>query len=144
MLLPHQKDFQFRRHAFWAMSLIAITMGYWTSGLTGTQFIFIALSMLVMAAFAYFLTWAVVRSDATFRDVHPRKIIVTSLFAFYVPVALSAALLIGSPCIPDSLGIRSSIERVVYFLLVPCLMASAAGADRGYTSRVDPLGEPKQ
>lgn len=131
MFFPHQKNFRFRRHAFWAMSLVGLSLAACTSGLTGSEFIFPAISMLGMAGFAYLLSWAVVRSDARFRDVHPRKIRVTSLFAFYVPVVFSALLLVCSPWIPDLLGLKSSTGRVMYFLLVPCLLASSAGAYRG-------------
>jgi hypothetical protein len=84
----------------------------------------------VVSGCLYLYTSWIIRLDLRFRDVHPRKIQFTSLVSFYLPLAISALLVVAAPWSLQQSWMGSPEARCLYFLVIPCLLACAAGAHR--------------
>jgi hypothetical protein len=132
MVLPHHPEFRFRPHVFWGSVLLSLLLAVRVPGVAVGQLLaFIAVCGVVSGALYLYTRW-MVRFDGGFRYVHPRKIFVTSLLTFYAPAVLGVTLLLGAPCFLHQPWMDSPLDRVMYFLAIPCLLAAAAGAYRGF------------
>jgi hypothetical protein len=134
MLLPHHREFRYRRHAFLGVTGISVFLAVITSGLNLAPMSAGIGIAAVVAAIMYFYSAWITRFDLRFRYVHPRKIRFTSLLTFYLPLAISALLLLASPWALQQPWLETPDARCMYFLLIPVLLSAAAGA-HGVISR---------
>ncbi len=130
---PHERRFVYRPLIFWMLSALAAVAGSRTPGLTAAMTA-VGVSGAGFAAWLVFryTSW-LVRIDGQFRDVHPNKIRVTTLAAFYGSAIMAVAvLLVGawSASLPVNPA-KSPLENASVLYFVPALLAAAAGALRG-------------
>ncbi len=84
--------------------------------------------MLVVSVILYFYTAWIVRLDLRFLSSHPRKIRFTIYLTFYLPIIGSALLLMLAPFALTQPWLLEPDARCFYFLAVPALLSSSAGA----------------
>jgi hypothetical protein len=129
MTLPHQIAFRFRGVSFCLAALASLYLSARTPGIGRGVLVLSAALATVAAVTVYYYTRWLVRLDAKFRHVHPRKFAYTTLVVFYGSIGLAAGLICFSPLLirpaPDA-----PVAQVVCFLLVPVLLAGAAAAVR--------------
>ena len=97
ILFPHNREFRYRRHVFLGVTGISVFLAGITSGLNLAPLSAGIGIAAVVAAIMYFYSAWITRFDLRFRYVHPRKIRFTSLLTFYLPLVISALLLVASP-----------------------------------------------
>jgi len=116
--------------AFGTASVVAVVWAMSVPGLDAGQRLAMlgCAAALALALFVY--TRWIVAMDERFRDVHPRKIAMTSQLTLALPSTVAALLLLLAPWALRSSWLVSPAERVAYLLGIPCLLASAAGAAR--------------
>lgn len=129
-VLPHERGFRWRPPVFWILTAASLAQLARTPGLTPAQTAAGAGAGLVGAAALYVYARWLVRLDGAFEDVHPAKIRVTTLAAFYgscllaLSVWLMGVLLAFTPA-------GAPLERAAPLVFVPGFLASAAGALKG-------------
>jgi len=130
MLLPHNREFPYRRHVLFGVSGITVFFAGITSGLPATSMSKrIGIAAVISVIVYYYSAW-IIRLDLRFSRVHPRKIRFTSLLSFYLPLAMSALLLVASPWALQQTWLGTPDARCMYFLVTPLLLAASAGAHR--------------
>lgn len=134
MLLPHHREFRYRRHVFLGVTGISVFLAGITSGLNLAPMSAGIGIAAVVAAIMYFYSAWITRFDLRFRYVYPRKIRFTSPLTFYLPLAMSVLFLVGSPWALQQPWLDTPDEKCIYFLLIPVLLSAAAGA-HGVISR---------
>jgi hypothetical protein len=130
MLLPHHREFPYRRHAFFGVTGISVFLAGITSGLNLAPMSAGIGIAAVVAVIMYFYSAWIIGLDLHFRYVHPRKIRFTSLLTFYLPLAISALLLVASPWALQQPWLDTPDKKCIYFLLIPVLLSATAGAHR--------------
>ncbi len=130
MLLPHNREFLYRRHFFFGVTGISVFLAGVTSGLNQTSMLVnIGITAVVAVVMYFYCAW-IMGFELRFIQVHPRKIRFTSLLSFYLPVAVSALLLVGSPWALQQPWLDAPEARCMYFLAIPVLLAAVAGSYR--------------
>ncbi len=130
MLLPHNREFPYRRHVLFGVSGISVFLAGITSGLNQTSMLVNIGIGAVVAVIMYFYSAWIIGLDLRFIHVHPRKIRFTSLLCFYLPLAISALLLVASPWALQQRWLEAPDARCMYFLAIPVSLAASAGAHR--------------
>lgn len=128
--LPHERAFRWRPPAFWALTAASLAQLARTPGLTAAQAAAGAAAAAGGAAALYAYSRWLVRLDGAFRDVHPSKIRVTTLAAFYGSCMLALSVwLMGVLLAFAAAG--APVERAAPLVFVPGFLAAAAGALKG-------------
>jgi hypothetical protein len=129
MTLPHEKAFRLRALLFWLAAIASAYLAWQIPGIDGRLLLWGFALAAVLAVAAYYYALWLMRLDAKFRHVHPRKFAISTLVVFYGSVGLAVGLYCYALWFTGPAA-DAPIAQAVCFLLAPALLAGAGAAVR--------------
>jgi len=130
MKFPHEEGFRFRVLLYWSCSFLSLVLAWRTPGLDVGTFLLAVLGTAILAWIVYRYALWLQRIERRFRRVHPRKFEVSVIVCFYLPLLMAVAVAWLAPRLKTR-SAPTPITQAIGFLLVPVLLAGAAGIMRG-------------